>query len=195
MNEIDLLTCAWNDIPDELRPNAIAAARDRAGRLALSWSGQPDETTYVERGLTGASSSDLARWRDKPTAVLRADLRVCHFVDACIRSQASFHRRKAPPKSARKLVEWVKRTRANRAACRDILLDMHSDTPPFSLAGSAEREALRGMMSAIRRVNEQAEMLLLAMAFYPAEGLKPRKLPRQLEGVDLLPLPEECLVG
>jgi hypothetical protein len=50
-------------------------------------------------------------------------------------------------------------------------------------------------MEAVRRENEQAEMLLLAMAFYPAEALKTRELPRQLEGVDLLPLPEECLVG
>jgi hypothetical protein len=195
MNEIDLLTCAWNDIPDELRPNAITAARDRAGRLALGWAGHPDETTYVERALTSASSSDLARWRDKPPAVLRADLRVCHFVDACIRAQTGFHRRKAPPKSARKLVEWVKRTRANRAACRDILLDIHCGTPPFSLAGTVEREALRGMMEVVRRENEQAEMLLLAMAFYPAQGLKTKELPRRLAGLGLLPLPEECLVG
>jgi hypothetical protein len=195
MTEIDLLTRPWNEIPDDLRPNAIAIARDRAGRLALSWAGYPDETTYVERGLTGASSSDLARWRDKPPSVLRLDFRVCHFVDACIRAQASFHRRKTPPKSVRKLVEWVKQTRANRAACRDILLDIHSSTPPFGRAGSVEREALRGMMEVVRRENEQAEMLLLAMAFYPAEGLKTRELPRQLEGVDLLPLPEECLVG
>jgi hypothetical protein len=195
MNEIDLLTLPWNDIPDDFRPNAISVARDRAGRLALTWSGHPDETTYVERALTGASSSDLARWRDKPPAVLRLDLRVCHFVDACIRAQTGFHRRKAPPKSARKLVEWVKRTRANRVACRDILLDMHCGTPPFSLAGTVEREALRRMMEVVKRENEQAEMLLLAMAFYPAEGLKTRELPRQLEGLDLLPLPEECLVG
>jgi hypothetical protein len=38
-------------------------------------------------------------------------------------------------------------------------------------------------------------MLLLVMAFYPAEGLKARELPRQLAGLDLLPLPEEYLVG
>jgi hypothetical protein len=195
MNEIDLLTCAWNDIPDDLRPNAISVARDRAGRLAMAWAGHPDETTYIERGLTGASSFDIARWRDKPTAVLRRDFRVCHFVEACIRAQASFHRRKGPPKSVRKIVEWVRRTRANRAACRDILLDIHCGTPPFSLAGTVEREALRRMMEAVKRENELAEMLLLAMAFYPAEGLKTRELPRRLEGLELLPLPEECLVG
>jgi hypothetical protein len=195
MNEIDLLTRPWNDIPDDLRPNAIAIARDRAGRLALTWTGHPDETTYVERGLTGASGSDLARWRDKPPAVLRADLRVCHFVDACIRAQTGFHRRKTLPKSARKIVAWVKQTRANRAACRDILLDIHCGTPPLGRAGTVEREALRGMMEVVRRENELAEMLLIAMAFYPAEGLKTRQLPRHLEGLELLPLPEECLVG
>jgi hypothetical protein len=54
---------------------------------------------------------------------------------------------------------------------------------------------LRRMIETVWRENEQAEMLLLAMAFYPAEGLKTRELPRQLEGVDLLPLPEGCVVG
>jgi hypothetical protein len=89
----------------------------------------------------------------------------------------------------------VKRTRANRAACRDILLDIHCGTPPFGRAGSVERQALRGMMEVVKRENEQAEMLLLAMAFFPAERLKTRELPRQLEGLELLPLPKDCLVG
>jgi hypothetical protein len=37
--------------------------------------------------------------------------------------------------------------------------------------------------------------MLLAMTFYPVKGLKTRELPRPLAGLDLLPLPEECLVG
>jgi hypothetical protein len=58
-----------------------------------------------------------------------------------------------------------------------------------------ERGALLRMIETVRRENEQAEMLLLAMAFYPAEGLKTRELFRQLKGLELLLLPEECLVG
>jgi hypothetical protein len=58
-----------------------------------------------------------------------------------------------------------------------------------------ERSALLRMMQAVKRENERAEMLLLALAFYPAEGLKTRELPRQLAGLDLLPLPDGCLVG
>jgi hypothetical protein len=45
------------------------------------------------------------------------------------------------------------------------------------------------MMEVVKRENEQAEMLLLALAFYPAEGLKARELPRELEGSEVLPLP------
>jgi hypothetical protein len=195
MKAIELLTYEWHAIPQDLRPDAIAAARDRAARLALTWTGHPDETTYVQRGLTGASPSDIARWRDKPLKVLRADVRVCHFFDACLRAQASFLRRKAPPKSVRKLVEWVKRTRARCDDCRNILIDLHCGTPPYDRAGPVERDALRRMMEAVKRENEQAEMLLIAIAFYPAQGLKTRELPRQLEGLELLPLPEECLIG
>src|SRR5262245_30564179 len=112
MKEIDLLICEWNDIPEDLCPHAIAITRGRASRLAMTWDGHPDETTYVQRGLLGASRLDTARWAAKPLSVLREDFRVCHFVDACLRTQASFYRRKAPPKSARKLTEWVKQTRA-----------------------------------------------------------------------------------
>jgi hypothetical protein len=193
MKEIDLLICEWNDIPQHLRPNAIAAARDRAGRLAMAWDGYPDETTYVERGLEGASRPDVARWAARSPSVLRTDLRVCHFVDACVRAQASFHRRKAPPQSAKKLTEWVKRTRANRDACRDILLDLHCDTPPFNRAGPVERQALRKMMEAMKRENERAEMLLLALAFYPPKWLEKRKAPRGLEELTLETLAQPLL--
>jgi hypothetical protein len=58
-----------------------------------------------------------------------------------------------------------------------------------------EREALRRMMEAVKRENEQAEMLLIAMAFYPAEGLEKRDAPKDLEGLGLLPLPEGCVIG
>jgi hypothetical protein len=193
MREIDLLTHEWNDIPPELRPAAVAAARDRASRLALAWTGVPDEITYVERGLSGASRPDIARWAAKSLPVLRADFRVCHYVDACIRAQASFHRRKAPPRSARKLVQWVKRTRADLNACRSILIDLHCGTPPFNRAGPLEREALRKMMEAVRRENERAEMLLLAMAFYPAARLEKREASGELEGLGLRTLPGETV--
>lgn len=190
MKEIELLICDWSDIPQELRPNAIAAARDRAERLALAWTGYPDETTYVEQGLRGASRLDIARWAEKPSSILRADFRVCHYVDACVRAQASFHRRKAPPKSVRKLVEWVQRTRANRDACRAILFDLHCGTPPFNLAGPVEKEALRKMMEAVKRENERAEMLLIALAFYSPQWPGKREAPRDFEGLTLQTLLE-----
>src|SRR5688500_6905088 len=103
MKPIDLLTRDWHSIPRELRPEAIAVARDRAVRLALQWTVCTDVRTYVERGLKGASGSEIARWAEKPVAALRADLRVCHFVHAGVRSPVSFHRRKAIPRSAKKL--------------------------------------------------------------------------------------------
>jgi hypothetical protein len=89
----------------------------------------------------------------------------------------------------------VKRSRFNWDACRNILIDLHCGTPPYDRAGPVEREALRRMIEAVRRENEQAEMLLISKGFYPAAGAKTRELPRRLEGVDLLPLPEDCLVG
>lgn len=190
MKEIELLTCEWALIPRDLRPDAIANARDRAGRLALTWSGDPDESTYVEHGLRGASRLDAARWSEKTPAILRADIRVCHYVDACVRAQAAFYRRKALPKSARKMVEWVKRTRANRGACRDILIDMHAGTPPYSLAGPVEREALRKMREAVRRENERAEMLLIAMAIYPAGQIQERASRPEVEELLFPSLPE-----
>jgi len=193
MREIDLLICEWNDLPQHLRPNAITFARDRAARLAMAWDGNPDETTYVERGLQGASRSDSARWAAKSPSVLRTDLRVCHFVDACVRAQASFHRRKAPPASARKLTDWVKRTRANRDACRDLLLDLHCGTPPFHLAGTEERQALRKVMEAMKRENERAEMLLLALAFYPPKWLEKQEPLPGFEGLTLETLAEPFL--
>jgi hypothetical protein len=193
MKAIDLLTCEWNDLPQDLRPNAIAAARDRAARLAMAWDGYPDETTYVERALHDASRADRVRWAAKAPSILRADFRVCHYVDACVRAQAPFHRRKAPPKSVRKLTEWVKQTRANREACRNVLLDLHCGTPPFHLAGPVERDALRKMFEAVRRENERAEMLLIALAFYPADGLE-KQQPRQLpEWLSFPTLPEPLL--
>ncbi len=195
MREIELLTCEWNDIPEPLRPNAISIARDRAARLAMAWDGSPDENTYVERGLVGASRSDIARWAAKPPAALRTDLRVCHYVDACVRAQAAFHRRKAPPKSTRQLVEWVKRTRRNRDACRDLLLDIHCDTPPFHLAGSLERQALRKTMEALKRENERAEMLLLALAFYSPKWLEKHEVRPQPEELTLQIFSEPFLEG
>jgi hypothetical protein len=194
MKEIELLTCEWYAIPRDLRPDAIAFARDRAARLALTWTGHPDETTYIERGLSGASSSEVTRWAAKPLKVLRADFRVCHFFDACLRAQASFLRRKTPPKSAKKMVEWVKATRSRRDGCRDLLIDLHTGTPPFNLAGPEEREAMRKMMEAIKRENERAEMLLLAMAFYPAAGLEKQDAPAEAKGLELLPLPEGSVI-
>lgn len=187
MNPIDLLTHDWHKIPREFRPEAIALARDRAVRLALQWPGNPDETTYVERGLKGAPASEIARWSEKPLAVLRADLRVCHFVDACIRSQVSFHRRKALPRSAKKLVEWVKQTRVHLDRCRDLLIDLHCGTPPYNEAGPVEREALRKMVESSRRENERAEMLLLAMAFYPAQSLEKPTVPPEEPDELILP--------
>jgi hypothetical protein len=175
MKEIELLTCEWHQIPHGLRPRAIAAARDRATQLALTWAGHPDETTYVERGLAGASRSDLARWAAKPTKLLRADIRVCHFFDALVRAQASFLRRKAPPRSSKKLIDWVKQTRARRDSCRDLLIDLHAGTPPFDRAGPEERDTLRKMMEAVRRENERAEMHLIAAAFHPAERQEPQE--------------------
>jgi hypothetical protein len=93
------------------------------------------------------------------------------------------------------LVKRVKPTRANWDDCRTILIDLHCGALPFDQAGPVEREALRRMMEEVRRENERAEMLLIAMAFYSAEGLKKGEAPRQLEGLDLLPLPEGCAVG
>jgi hypothetical protein len=191
MTPIELLTQDWHKIPRELRPEAIAIVRDRAVRLALQWSGNPDETTYAERALKGAPASAIAHWSEKPLAALRTDLRVCHFVDACLRSQASFHRRKAPPRSARKLIEWVKQTRAHLDRCRDLLIDLHCGTPPYNEAGPVEREALRKMVEASRRENERAEMLLLAMAFYPAQSLeKPAAPSEEPDELSLPPLPQ-----
>jgi hypothetical protein len=195
MKEIELLTSEWNEIPWDLRPKAIALARDRAVRLALTWTGHPDERTYVERGLSGAPSSEVARWSAKPLNALRADFRVCHFFDACLRAQASFLRRKAPPKSAPKLIEWVKHTREKRAHCRDILLDLHSGKNIFSQAGPQEREALKKMMEAVKRENERAEMLLIALAFYPSPSPEKREPIRNRDEPALQPFPGGLLGG
>jgi hypothetical protein len=48
------------------------------------------------------------------------------------------------------------------------------------------------MMEAVKSENEQAEMPLIAMAFYPAKGLYKRELPRNEEELDPQPLPEGC---
>jgi hypothetical protein len=70
------------------------------------------------------------------------------------------------------------------------LIDLHCGTPPFNEAGSVERDALRKMMEAVKRENERAEMLLIALALYPAQSPEKREAAREFEYLTFQPVPD-----